>query len=690
MGITKTVVIKESNGDVKCYTFKVTQTMNDGEMFSVDNKLFILKVVHKRFRREGDDVVCYLNDSEIDKLFKNIVNTPTFVAISFQSDEVEGKEKRVTGAGFKRPNGGFGDFVIRKIKDRIPENWPSALKSRIIKERSLMNNAESLLKDLASKIQSTQNSIDGATTVQNTKQQEVDDLDEKKKKLEEVVEKEKIEIQRKKEEYERKIREEGGQVEKILKEAQEEGRLALYKLSQNKMVSYKENSTNTNGLYHFEFENKEFCVKECKDDKVNVLDINTVGRGKNKMKQMNVKSIGTIKKDKNHDFSNTYEVLDTLAKEQSVNVFDVDIPKDYNKRVFPVVVCHLSQIGNDVNLPLVFPVEVPRCDNVTEYIYGNGYNKKSKCQNGIIVLHVHQGGVVEYNTLKVKSEEITFQNDGNDKEETEKEEVSDTGLNEKIEKVEKIEQVDTLSKEQSHVITNTVNTILITGKEKPNEVKEEPEIQDILEEKDKTCDNDEEKKTTPPKNNNESFKKVEKIEKGEDKQEKTNDISDIINCETMSFDDMICDQWEDLKYSKKNKKLEFIPCKECPYKKSIGSVYIFEKDNARYQVSFNKDIGKFSVQEKDGVDSYIYNVEKNEEKKSFVTDTSFNLTKILEKNKKSPSQKVFGVVAGIYQWKNSKYEEKTMDIIIPLNKDCIGKNFIFKVSEKLVYKFSIN
>ncbi|ELP92503.1 hypothetical protein EIN_324210 [Entamoeba invadens IP1] len=678
MEITKTVVIKESNGDVKYYTFKITQTMNDGEMFSVDNKFFILKVVHQKLRRENDDVVCYLNDDEIKELYKNVINTLSVLAINFMSKEIKSEEKRVTGAGFKKKSGGFGDFVIRKINNKIPENLPSALKEQILKERSLLKNAENLLLDFASKIQSTQILIETEKNKIIAKQREIDNLNQKKKKLEEIIIKEKLKIKRKREEYDQKIWEEGGQIEIIIKEAQEERRIALYKLSQNKMVSYKENKTNTNGLYHFEFDNQEFCVKECIDDKDNIFDINTVGRGKNKMKQMNVKLIGINKKDKNHDFSNTHEVLDILSKEQNVIVFDVDIPKDYNKRVFPVVVCHLSQIKINTNLPLVFPVEVPRCDSVCEYIYVNGYDKTNKDQNGIIVLHVHQKGVVEYNTLKVSSEEIVFECSGNYTRETEKSEISDMYLDDKIEKV------NCSLKDQSLIKTNQ-NKIIEIKKAQTNIVKKEPKRWETVEQKDKTK-NVVLKKTTPLRKDMTSLKKEDKIKKGKYK-DITRETFKTKDYETIRFDDLYFEQWERLKEIEKNNNFELIACQGVLFKISLGNFFLFEKDGVEYQVSINNNIRKFLAHEKDGVESYIYNVEKIEEEKSFVTDMSFTVTKILiEQIKKSPYQKVFGVVVGSVQWKNLKSEQKTMHIIIPIDKDWVNKNFTFKISKKLVYK----
>ncbi|ELP86347.1 hypothetical protein EIN_296570 [Entamoeba invadens IP1] len=393
MGCVKQVAIKNTDNTITITKFNISPELLDGTLFVVNGRKFRMKVVHPRFRRHNNDVFCYLKNEEINTVFKNIVETPEFMPISFNAEEVNGKEMRVKSIGFKTKNGA-GDFVIKKVDGPIPNNFPSEIDTQRKNEKTLWENAFNLIKDINEALHTNFLQSDQCKKEGEKLKTEYDRLTKEKVELEERVEKEKEEIQQKQIEEEKLQKEQEKEVENLLKVATEEKRIVTreHKTDFN-VIEYGKNKT----YYYYTYRGTTFYVKVFEDgnkpqkkvDKYSFISSDMV---------LNVTLLGRKTKPRNKDFGDVELVLGALKDGKSVFVFDVKIPTSFFSHVYPVALCDLRQLHRSEELPLVYPVDVPSNGEVLEFIYANDFDDEYK-DCGILVFHVHKEGTIEYHDI---------------------------------------------------------------------------------------------------------------------------------------------------------------------------------------------------------------------------------------------------------------------------------------------------
>ncbi|EKE37367.1 hypothetical protein ENUP19_0018G0076 [Entamoeba nuttalli] len=380
------IFIKEKMKRIK-FVLQLRHSNKNGELIHIRDNIYIrIYFTHKHFRREGDDIVYYINDNEIPKDHRASVIHPGGSTYTYSYGNFKDNQIIVEQCGFtNNSHSSKGRFIIRKV-DNINLLPPS--ENELIKKRQ---DDASKMCNFVERENSTKHEEKIYKQKEDSCNRKVDDLQKEEKvcddKLESIpsqIERLELELS----EEQKRINESSSKSfdliqKKIIAKAIEENRIIRFSCSHHSETEIVETS---DGLW----------IKLAANDRyLCFLDSTKIPLRKSGEKGWFTSKPTTFYyhllreltfTNKDEVVPNNDIIFDTLLKDQQVIIFNVDIPNSYNEKYLPIVTCKRKafRMDNPEDF-MIFPVKTPKCP--TRFVFKNGYYVNTD-DGGIIIINV--------------------------------------------------------------------------------------------------------------------------------------------------------------------------------------------------------------------------------------------------------------------------------------------------------------
>ncbi|EMD45470.1 Hypothetical protein EHI5A_014680 [Entamoeba histolytica KU27] len=382
------IFIKEKMKRIK-FVLQLRHSNKNGELIHIRDNIYIrIYFTHKHFRREGDDIVYYINDNEIPKDHRASVIHPGGSTYTYSYGNFKDNQIIVEQCGFtNNSHSSKGRFIIRKVdninllppseNELIKKRQDDALKMRKFVERE--NGTKLEEETNKQKLESCSRKVDDL-------QKKEKDCDNKLKTIPDQIESLELELS----EEQKRINESSSKSfdlsqKKITAKAIEENRIIIYSCSHHSEIEIDEKTSNG------------FCIKPaanglpiCFSDSTQIPLRKRGEKGwlfGSKQTIFYYHFLGElIFTNKDEVVPNNDIIFDTLLKGQQVIIFNVNIPNSYKEKYLPIVTCKRKAFSMDNPEDfMIFPVKTPKCP--TRFVFKNGYYANTE-DGGIIIINV--------------------------------------------------------------------------------------------------------------------------------------------------------------------------------------------------------------------------------------------------------------------------------------------------------------
>ncbi|EDR21695.1 hypothetical protein, conserved [Entamoeba dispar SAW760] len=372
------------------FVLQLRHSNKNGELIQIRNNIYTrIYFTHKHFRREGDDVVYYINDSDIPKDRRVNVIHPN--GSRYQYSYVNFKDNQIIteGRGFTNDlNSSKGRFIIRKVSNinllspseneliKKREDDASKIKELIDREDGINYNKESANKKL-------ENYNSTISHLEEQKQKYDSDLNSFKEEIKDL----RLELSQE----EKRINEDSSKDldkirKKILAKAIEENRIIIYSCNHSNEIKFID-AAEGSGI-KFSISGQSICFLDSKEKDLRTKEgerWSSILSGK--LLTFYYHLIEELKfTNKEEAVPNDNIIFETLFSDQQIIIFNVDIPSSYNEKYIPIAPCKRKAFDMDEpNRFMVFPVKTPKCP--TRFVFKNGYYSGTP-DGGIILINV--------------------------------------------------------------------------------------------------------------------------------------------------------------------------------------------------------------------------------------------------------------------------------------------------------------